>query len=414
MFGSQKLAIISMWIILTAGAAHAAEWADLVHDCGTVRSNFGFGSIKSCATDLFTAHPVHLTAEPVVPGGGTAIALTYTHLFNRGRWQRDVTLTAGSSLRQYWIADGVVTMAHPRFGGEWNTARDSFQLKFYGRARGLPQLPFYGIGPNTTQAGLVDYSERDVSVGATVFNPLKSWFAVGGVAEGLWPDIGFIGQPSVRSIEQLYGESTAPGLTTQPTYTHIGAFLNPRYERGAAEFSYRFGYYWYHDTDSNRYSFGRFRADMMNRFFFERHKGVIKRDSIFYIHGRVTTSVTGNGSVVPFYLQETLGGSDIDNEPTLRGFRDYRFRGPNLLLIQAQFERRIWGPLGLMLFYDTGKVTTRKSDIDFADMRHSFGGGVTFWTGSKVVFRAYVGLGSGEGHHTFFGIPNLSGTPSHL
>jgi hypothetical protein len=31
-----------------------------------------------------------------------------------------------------------------------------------------------------------------------------------------------------------------------------------------------------------------------------------------------------------------------------------------------------------------------------------------------VVFRAYVGLGSGEGRHNFFGVPDMSGTANHL
>jgi hypothetical protein len=56
-------------------------------------------------------------------------------------------------------------------------------------------------------------------------------------------------------------------------------------------------------------------------------------------------------------------------------------------------------------FYDTGQVAVNKSDLSFSDMRHSFGFGVSFWAQSKVVFRAYVGLGSGEGIHNFFGIP---------
>ncbi|MDQ2899416.1 MAG: hypothetical protein M3Y07_06395 [Acidobacteriota bacterium] len=57
-----------------------------------------------------------------------------------------------------------------------------------------------------------------------------------------------------------------------------------------------------------------------------------------------------------------------------------------------------------MAFYDTGKVTMVKSDLDFSNFRHSFGFGGNIWAGAKVVFRAYVGLGGGEGVHPFFGI----------
>jgi hypothetical protein len=38
-------------------------------------------------------------------------------------------------------------------------------------------------------------------------------------------------------------------------------------------------------------------------------------------------------------------------------------------------------------------------------MRHSYGFGLAIWAGNRAVFKVYVGLGSGEGHHTYVGIP---------
>ena len=43
---------------------------------------------------------------------------------------------------------------------------------------------------------------------------------------------------------------------------------------------------------------------------------------------------------VPFYLMPSLGGND-----TLRGFRNYRFRGPHALLLQAEYRWEIWSGL---------------------------------------------------------------------
>jgi hypothetical protein len=40
----------------------------------------------------------------------------------------------------------------------------------------------------------------------------------------------------------------------------------------------------------------------------------------------------------------------------------------------------------------------------FAWRRQSVGGRLTLWSATKVVFRAYVGFGSGEGRHSFVGI----------
>jgi len=335
-------------------------------------------------------------------------------------------LDAGSSLRAFWLADAVVTFSHDKLGGEWNTARDRFQIQLYAHALGLPRMPFYGIGPNTSRSNLVDYRERYVSNGVNIFIPLKSWLAVGGDVEGLFPNVGGVTDPGVRSITTFFTEATAPGLAHSSNFSHYEFFVDPRYERGRAEFRYHVRYGFYQDHGGGTYSFRRFRIDALNQFFPEGKKRVAttdasgqavtetRYDSVFYIYGRLTTSNTGANNVVPFYFQETLGGSDIDGLPTLRGFQDYRFRAPNLMLIQLQFERRIKGPIGFMIFYDTGKVANRTGDLSFSDLRHSFGGGLTFWSGAKVVLRAYVGLGSGEGHHTFFGVPNLSGTQTHL
>jgi hypothetical protein len=118
-------------------------------------------------------------------------------------------------------------------------------------------------------------------------------------------------------------------------------------------------------------------------------------------------SDVSSAKAVPFYLQETVGGSDIDNEATLRAFRDYRFRAPNLFLVQTEYNRRLIGPVGLLLFHDAGKATLARSDLNFTHLHQGFGGGLSFFLGGKIVFRAYVGLGGGEGAHPYFGIANF-------
>jgi len=156
-----------------------------------------------------------------------------------------------------------------------------------------------------------------------------------------------------------------------------------------------------------------------------------KFDSVLYIAARFSASKANHQNVVPFYLQETIGGSDIDGISSLRGFQDYRFRAPDLFVIQTQYERRLLpspkpgsprpstfrsvaGALGIMAFYDTGEVANRFRDLSFSEMRHSFGFGLTFWSGERVWFRAYIGLGSGEGRHTFLGVANPSMQTPHL
>ena len=136
----------------------------------------------------------------------------------------------------------------------------------------------------------------------------------------------------------------------------------------------------------------------------EKHR---RLDSILTTRFKISLSDKSASHAIPFYLQETIGGSDIDNEATLRAFKDYRFRAPNAFLVQEEFDRRIVGPVGLLVFYDAGKVGLTHSDINFSNMHQGFGGGLAFFMAGKVVFRAYVGLGGGEGAHPYFGVANF-------
>ena len=86
--------------------------------------------------------------------------------------------------------------------------------------------------------------------------------------------------------------------------------------------------------------------------------------------------MTRAGQAVPFYLQRTLGGAgdlrSVHDErigsdgthATLRGFPFYRFRDRHLLLLQAEYRIPIWGPLDANLFAETGKVASRREDLE--------------------------------------------------
>jgi hypothetical protein len=396
---------IALLLALPVCALWGASQDEFKRDCAAFKSSPALGTFRSCAVDFFTLKPLHPTVKSIVPGGGTGIGADLTLDIPAGEWRRKFTTNGAISFRRYWVAESSLSLGHAAFG-KWNTASDSFLTQFYVRSHGLPLMPYYGIGPNSTQAGLTDYSELRTTAGARVLNPLSSWLGVGGVIEGIFPDVSGIADPNVRSIDRLYTEATAPGLTRQPNFIRTEVFLHPHHA-DPFEFDYHIGYNFYHDTDSGRYSFRRFRAEARHYIYPERSGGQPHRDSVLSIRGLLSLSDTSGANQVPFYLQETLGGSNIDNEPTLRGFRDYRFRAPNLLMFQVQYDRRLWGPLGALAFYDTGKVTQRAGDIDFSNMRHSYGFGLSIWVGSKVVFRASVGLGSGEGRHLYFGIPTF-------
>ena len=51
------------------------------------------------------------------------------------------------------------------------------------------------------------------------------------------------------------------------------------------------------------------------------------------------------------------------------------------------------------LFYDAGKVTLRRSDLDFNNLEHDYGFGFRFNTDNGIIFRVDAAFGSRDGKH---------------
>lgn len=423
----------------------ADEWSlekdKLTSSCSNLFSDFR--QIGSCAEFLFSSgYPVHASIpQSVVPGGGSALGAIYTQRLNISEWTDSTfALQGGSSVRGFWFGDAVLTFDHKKLIRPLSPG-DRFQVKAYTHARGLPLLPFYGIGPDTSRSNLVDFRQRDISAGVSVLNPLSSWLDVGGSIEYFKPTLSGVPGASVKSIERFYSEATAPGIASQPNFVHYQVFALPKHSWRRTNVNSEISFDEYQDMNSGHYTSRIFQTGVVQKFYPETLTeptagGTAKRrqpryDSVFSIAGRFSAASASTGNVVPFYLQDTIGGSDIENVASLRGFQDYRFRAPDLFSLQAQYERRLLpapprgsprastlrsvaGALGVMAFFDAGEVATEVSNLNFGHIRHTFGFGFNFWSGEKVWFRAYIGLGSGEGSHTFIGVANPGADGLHL
>jgi hypothetical protein len=133
------------------------------------------------------------------------------------------------------------------------------------------------------------------------------------------------------------------------------------------------------------------------------------------VTGRVTTSYASDVSAVPFYLQPTLGGADLEGVDTLRGLVDYRLRAPNRVLVQVNFDKPIYnvgikghplGQYGLYVFFDAGNVSLKPGDLLANGLRKDVGVGFSVAVQNKIVARVYVGFGAGEGSHPNFKLAN--------
>ena len=373
-----------------------------------------------CGGAVFNGSPLHFNAQQFAPGNGLGLGLGYKRLFTFGqKWQNNWDLGGMGSVQGAWEGHFVAQFNKERPAPSMTDTTppqhrivEKFQIQPYVDAQQLTKLDYYGEGPQSSRQALALYSERDIHVGVGVSIPLAWWLNVGAKAEGLWPSIGPASTSTIPSVADDYSgvPSLAPGIGSQPAFTHYQFYVRPHlpndYPYGLI---YKIGYEYYQDHGSGQYSFGRFRADLLHNLYLEHAGKEVRRDSILSFYGRLTLAQTSAGNSVPFYLQDSLGGTDINGDPALRAFPDYRFRDPDNMVIEVEFNRRIWKPLGIMVFYDTGQVAAQAADLSLARMRQGVGGGLTVWSGTKVVFRAYVGFGGGEGTHTFVGILPLPG-----
>lgn len=389
--------------LLAAASLQAASKDELKRACEAFKNSPALKGAVACLADVWTLDEFHPIVQTIVPGGGVAMGAQYKWDSPRGSWHRIFTAKGAISLRDFWMVEPRLVLRHPKFGGVRRAEDQSFQADFYLRGMNLARMPFYGIGPNTSRANLVDFRQRDLRFGASAQNPVATWLGVGASLEVIRPDIAGVHKGTIRPIDEYFSEATAPGLASQPTFVHSEIFLRPHH-KDPFEFDWRIGYNFYNDTRTGQYSFQRFRADLRHNIYPFREAAQPLRDRVLSVRALLSTTNKGASNAVPFYLQETLGGSDIHGDPMLRGFADYRFRAPNLLYFSTQYEHRVWQYFGLLGFYDTGQVANRAGDLSLSNMRHSYGFGINLWVESKVIFRAYVGLGSGEGIHNFVGL----------
>ena len=359
---------------------------------------------EDCGREIFTHKPIRpLPPTSIVPGSGFGLGAEYYNEFNSDAWQRNASVSGAVTFQKFYQVEAKTQFTHKAWG-ENNSARDRFAIKAYVKHWDLPQMAYFGLGPNTKKDDKVFFARRDTKLGVEVHNPVNKWLAIGGAIESLWPHVEAarnLGTKDV-SIEKKFTEATAPGLTKQSHFIRYEAFAKPHFpDRKPYNVDYKIGYSFYQDTSGGKYSFRRFETDLKNRI------KISKPDSYLDFRFRLSSAHTGTGKQVPFYYQDTLGGSDINNDPALRGFADYRFRDRNLMVFQTEYQINIKNGYGVMVFYDTGKVAPTLGGLGAARLRHSYGVGFTVFSGDRVYFKVYIGLGGGEGRRMFVGVPKL-------
>lgn len=350
-----------------------------------------------CTAVVVFEKPLHPTVRGVAPGGGIGAGIEYTAPI-RGPWH--ATGDAAVTMREYWSAEVGAGYRGKRAG-----------VHTYARLRDMTRLSFFGLGDAGDLGNHTDFRLEDRVVGALGLVRVASWITLGGRVEGSWPDLSRGRSAELPSIEELFFEATAPGLTAQPNHLRYQASLDIRIPAalGNALYQgakYRIAYAIFSDQELDRFSFRRLDLEAQQQF-------AIYGSRRLTLHGWVSLTDTDAGQEVPFYLQHTLGGrwnlrsvhDDLigsdGTDATLRGFRTFRFRDRNLLLLQAEYRIPLWGPVDATVFADAGKVASRRGDLDLRDLEHNVGFSLSLMRGPATAARVDVGLGGEEGFQLF-------------
>jgi hypothetical protein len=437
------------------------SFSDLQRSCFQ-RANFASGKhwLEECLQELFAAQPFHLTVNTIAPGAGIAAfggAFSLIQRFDGFEFMPSalgLVSTDGSFLAQTQLTFVLPTRGLRDVAKTFESTRqkrdlsrsgvipDSFEadakasITFRIQRFQAREQAFYGLGPSTSLSGLAGYGLRQNDATLLISNPLFSWSSVGFSVDFLQPRIDSSSDHSIPQMRVAYANSSIPGLNTRNDYLVYKPYLQVRYPPRTSIYSdITAEYALYHAWDGPRYSFQR--VSVTSRMVIplrmpshrtpsfavsvETKKVVPARScgwsaftnalcpnqrsgthcsmgSLTFV-GLVSTSYTWGKSQVPFYFDETLGGADIQGNDTLRGFADYRFRAPNRELLQAEYRHTLWGPFGLLSFYDTGKVALQPSDLGFSSLRHDVGLGVYVAAGRRELMRVYIGFGTGEPSH---------------
>jgi hypothetical protein len=435
---------IQIAILLFTASLRGQTFRDLDQYCfSSANKALGIHWLEQCLQTVFTDDPYHLTVTVVAPGTGTAIGPAFEFIPRIRHYEFLVTgvaavSTDGSTIGQAQLTLGLPSRslsreevstrpqgATPRPRRRLADVRASMTLG--ARRINAREQDFYGIGPNTSLSGLSSYGLQLTELYWGFNNPINSWSSAGFNTSFLSPRVTSSVNHGETPITQAYNAQSVPGLFLHDDFVRYEPYVMVRIPpRSSFSTTIRAGYSIFQDLSDPRYSFKRITATSTTTIplWLPSHNTPTHRPPIANLFcpglrsatrcsiGKVVLTASmvasytgGTDHLVPFYFDPTLGGVNLQDLDTLRGFRDYRFRGPNSELFQAEYLHPVWGPIGVLSFYDVGNVALRPGDLSLGGMRHDVGTGIYLHAGNRELVRFYIVFGSGEGSRITYKFP---------
>ncbi len=447
------------WLGLTlalamAVPAHAQQSQfseDLRREGERIKSScdsFSPGSLASCVYTLVTDNPFKLGLGSLAPGNGFAFGVAFSERFTpneawRLTWNGDVVTSPSGS----WRGAGSMKIVHsPATSGvvvapagsatrpPTIRPREYTVIDLFAQTTTLDSIGFYGIGPTTTAVSRTLFGERQTAVGGAITVPLGSLRGLGalqpalvGGVTGRFIDVRSSTSDRAPSVETRFSEGEAPGLAQRTSFAQFteGLRIAPSLAGGRLLLRYAVTAQQFRSSRASLASFDRWTIDLQHEIPLwgtansstsrefngpndcsqamgssacppvSRSRN--RRGSIG-LRLRASSSVARTGHRVPFFLQPTLGGSDLNGERGLAGFDDYRFRAPHTLLLQETFDHSIWGPIGVYVQAEQGMVRLRQRDLGLHGLETSTTIGLSIRAGGFPMVNLSLAF-SREGRH---------------
>jgi len=335
----------------------------------------------------------------VITGGGISVGPGYRHHVLDGGAVVDVSAVVSWNL--YRAAQGRFELPH--------IAHDRLAVGGQVMYQDLLHVNYFGLGNGSLKSDRSGYRFNNTDVLGYATVRMAPWLSVSGRVGWIrHPDLSTMSGRSVSypNTIDLFTETSAPGLGTQPSFLHgdvsVAADWRDHAGHPTSGGLYRAAAASYSDRDAGTYSFRRYEVEA------SQFVPLFTRRWILALHGWEVFSDTTSGHLVPFYLMPSLGGQN-----TLRGYYDYRFHDTNLQAFNAESRWALFSHMDAAVFVDAGKVVSRPGDLDFKDLKRSYGVGLRVHNATSTLARLDVGR-SPEGWRLFFKIsePFKRSTPA--
>jgi hypothetical protein len=462
--GAMRWKLIAiLWFVSTSALAQEgmlrAEFRREHERFADACKSFNRQSVMECVTGLFTDHPLHIATGSMPPQNGFGLGMAFVASKNTETWRMSWDVDAVGSTNRSWRAGGYMKLVHTPMatihvvpgssgaGGPPDQAKKSevrvhpyTVVNLYAQTISLNKLNYFGLGNDSTLAGASVFGMRETIVGANAIKPVFEFPAISnlnlslfGEVNGRFVNVRSATGQSVPSIETVYNDATAPGLTHQPGYFQLGEGVRIKPvigDRFELNYSGRFQEFFAPSNSDN--SFLRWTVDLNHTFYLYGYTETAAKNTdangpdscaapskpcprvstsrnlngSFGVRFLMSESITSGTSTVPFYFQQSLGGQDLNSSLSLSSYQDYRFRAPSLLLLQENFEHSIWGPFGFKFMADQGRVAENRGDLGFSQLKHSFAAGLTLRAGGFPMVSMMFAWGGAEGHHNLFNMNN--------